>query len=49
MNEDTTQPNIPRDYAKKELPQHVVGCNVFWAILVCIISGFAFALAVFGG
>jgi len=52
MTEDTTQPNIPRDYSGTELtdhPERILGCSVYWAILICIISGFAFGLAVFGG
>ena len=47
---------IKQDYSKDDSsveltdhPERIFGCSVFWAVLVCVISGYAFGLAVFGG
>jgi len=44
---------VRQDYADEmEItahPERIFGHSVFWAVLVCIISGFVFGLAVFGG
>lgn len=44
---------VRQDYAdemeRTDRPEHIFGHSVFWAVLVCIISGVVFALAVFGG
>jgi len=49
MNEDTTQPNIPRDYSVEitDHPERILGCSVFWGVLVSVILGFALGLAFF--
>jgi len=52
MTEDTTQPNIPRDYSGIEVvdhPERVYASKAFWAGIALTVSGFAFGLAVFGG
>jgi len=50
MTEETTQPNIPRDYSVKltDHPEQVIFNNIYWAAVAIIISGFLFAIAVFG-
>lgn len=55
MTEDITTPNAVRqDYKQTGIeiidsPERIYASGTFWAVIVCIISGYAFALAVFGG